>query len=337
MKKIAEVFLRESNEIKTVPVSSDDKPEISKDVIEKWQHIIDIISKVLGVPSALLMHITEESMIVYLKNKNENNPYVRGKGDKLRKGLYCESVIGRDAPLEVENALNHEKWKDNPDVKLNMISYYGLPIKWPDDEYFGTLCVLDSEAKTYDDTHKELMEALKEAIESDLKLLLYRDELKYYAEMDTLTETFNRHKIENILKENFERFKRYNNPYAVSIMDIDGLKRINDTYGHLKGDAVIQTFAREVNQRIRSVDSFGRWGGDEFLLICPETDIRGIHQLLESIESKVLQGINEVIPNIGFSYGIAEISEKDQNYQKVLKRADDRMYKEKEQKSNTRS
>ncbi|MGD9887177.1 MAG: hypothetical protein AB7T03_04355 [Bacilli bacterium] len=54
-------------------------------------------------------------------------------------GLYCETVIGKDEPMIVENAISSEVWKDNPNIKLNMIFYFGLPIKWHDGEFFGTI------------------------------------------------------------------------------------------------------------------------------------------------------------------------------------------------------
>ena len=230
------------------------------------------MAKILDVPAGLLMNITEESMVVFLKSENDENPYPQGGNDKLGHGLYCETVIGKDKELLVEDALKSSEWKDNPDVKLNMISYYGLPIKWPDEEFFGTICVLDSKANNYSEEYKELIKEFKRVIEDDLKMLLYQDKLNYYSETDVLTSVSNRRKLEKILKNEFNRSKRTKNIFSISIMDINKLKYINDNYGHNDGDNIIKAFAQTFKNRIRKTDYFGRWGGDEFLLICPNTD-----------------------------------------------------------------
>jgi GAF domain-containing protein len=67
--------------------------------------------------------------------------------------------------------LKYEEWKENPDVKLNMISYFGLPITWPDQNFFGIICVLDNKENAYNDTFKQLISEFKTSIEKDLELL----------------------------------------------------------------------------------------------------------------------------------------------------------------------
>jgi len=154
MKRYTDVFLRQEQITKNVIISNIEKPQIEEGVIKKWQKIINLTAKILDVPSGLIMQITEDSMRVFLKSKNIDNPYQEGASDSLGSGLYCETVIGNNADLLVDNALKYEEWKDNPDVKLNMISYYGLPIQWPDNDFFGTICVLDNKENSYSDTFK---------------------------------------------------------------------------------------------------------------------------------------------------------------------------------------
>src|SRR6056297_1943633 len=236
MKKSTFVKIRENNDRKRVPITNDKKPVIEQEMLERWQRIINLVAKILKVPAGLIMRITEDSMIVFLKSQNPENPYPKGGSDSLGHGLYCETVIGEDEELLVRNAIKNKKWKDNPDVKLNMISYYGLPIKWEDDEFFGTICVLDSDENVYNNDYKDLLNEFKVAIESDLRTLMYKDELRYYAEMDIMTSSYNRNKIEEILTNEFERSKRYGETFSLAIMDIDKLKQINDDLGHIKGD-----------------------------------------------------------------------------------------------------
>jgi hypothetical protein len=149
MKRKANVFLRKEQVTKSVNITNPDKPAITETVVKKWQKIIDLIARILGVPSGLIMQVTEDSMRVFLKSSNVENPYEKGGSDKLGHGLYCETVIGTNAELVVDNALNYPEWKENPDVKLCMVSYYGVPIQWPDKEFFGTICVLDNKENAY--------------------------------------------------------------------------------------------------------------------------------------------------------------------------------------------
>jgi diguanylate cyclase (GGDEF)-like protein len=206
------VYIREDDILKEISITSADKPKLPKTFIDKWQEIITLISKIIEVPSALVMKISREEMQVLLKSQNKENPYEAGAGDSLGNGLYCETVIGKDKELIVNNALLSDKWIDNPDIKLNMISYYGLPIKWPDNEVFGTICVLDNLTNSYKNIYKELIHKFKDAFEDDLRILIYEKKLKNYysqAKLDSIFNTSNEKKLlfeDKYLKGNKNNF-----------------------------------------------------------------------------------------------------------------------------------
>jgi diguanylate cyclase (GGDEF)-like protein len=326
MGKHADVTLRENKNSVTVPITNSSLPIIEKETREKWQRIINIMAKIIDVPSGLIMQVTENSLSVFLKSQNIENPYTEGASDVLGHGLYCETVIGKDKELLVENAQNDEVWKDNPDTKLDMISYYGLPIHWPDDEIFGTICVLDNKENHYSDKYKALLDEFRESIEADLKNLVYKEKLKYYAEMDVLTDVYNRNKIEEILENQFQNFKTKNEKFSLTIMDINKLKVINDKLGHVKGDEIIKAFANSISSYKKDWESFGRWGGDEFILISPNTGCDEMKTIMENVSLKILQDMERVIPNASFCYGVAEVCKDDLDYQRLLVRADKGLY-----------
>ncbi|MGE4125434.1 MAG: transporter substrate-binding domain-containing protein [Pusillimonas sp.] len=87
---------------------------------------------------------------------------------------------------------------------------------------------------------------------------------------DKLTGTFNRHHLDAILGKEFERYQRFQCPFSIVMFDLDHFKRANDQFGHQAGDEVLLQFCKIVLQTVRDSDTFGRWGGEEFLLICPE-------------------------------------------------------------------
>lgn len=173
-----EVFLRKEKEYKKVAITDPDKPEISDEILKKWQNIINITAEMIGIEAALIMRINPDSMEVFLKSESEDNPYKVGGSDSLGHGLYCETVIAKNKELYIKNALEDGAWKDNPDIDLNMISYYGLPLNWPDDKSFGTICILDSESIDLSQNTKNLLKEFKNVIEEDLKQLTEKEILK---------------------------------------------------------------------------------------------------------------------------------------------------------------
>ncbi|MGD1817122.1 MAG: GGDEF domain-containing protein [Pleomorphochaeta sp.] len=330
MRKTTEVFLRAKRERREVAITDSSMPLISKELIDKWQRIINIMAKIINVPAGLIMQITEKEMVVFLKSQNADNPYEEGDNGLLGSGLYCETVIGEDNELLIDNALDSEIWKDNSDVKLNMVSYYGVPIHWPNKEFFGTICVLDNKKNTFTLEYKTLLKEFRSAIEVDLKNLVNERKLRYLAEMDVLTSSYNRNKTQEFLIKNFNSAKATGAKFAIAIMDINRLKEINDNYGHVFGDKIIKTFAQGFNLHKREEDIFGRWGGDEFVLICPNYDLKDINLMIENLYNKITGKMEFIVPNSSFCYGCAEFSATENNYQKLLTRADDNLYNCKE-------
>jgi len=114
--------------------------------------------------------------------------------------------------------------------------------------------------------------AMRESLyKSGLALREANKRIEELAELDDLTGSLNRRCIMHFLDEEIARARRTNLPCSIALMDLDWFKRINDTYGHPTGDEVLKTFAITVFANIRSVDRFGRYGGEEFLLVLPDT------------------------------------------------------------------
>lgn len=144
---------------------------IKESVVEKWQKILDLTIKLFNVPSALIMQLHESEIEVFLRSSNAENPYETNEKAPLGMGLYCETVIGTDKMLMVPDSLVDPIWMNNPDVELDMIHYLGLPLKWPNGDAFGTICVLDDHEKLYNSDQLELFEELRNTVEKELLLV----------------------------------------------------------------------------------------------------------------------------------------------------------------------
>lgn len=177
--KYSKITVRDPKQTKEVRIGSDLKPDIITPILEKWQSLLDSIADIVNVPSGLIMKLNEESIEVFLKSHSKGNPYHAGEEAPLDYGLYCETVIGTQSKLLVPDATKSAVWKNNnPDVELNMISYLGYPLNWPDGEVFGTVCLLDNKENHYNETYNQLLYQVKQHIETDLSLLNSKNELE---------------------------------------------------------------------------------------------------------------------------------------------------------------
>jgi diguanylate cyclase len=109
--------------------------------------------------------------------------------------------------------------------------------------------------------------------------------IEQLAELDELTGSFNRRCIMRMLDDEITRARRGKTPCSIGLIDLDWFKRINDAYGHPTGDEVLRTFAITVFANIRNIDRFGRYGGEEFLLVLPETPDDGAARILDRLRA----------------------------------------------------
>lgn len=150
-------------------------------------------------------------------------------------------------------------------------------------------------------------------------------ELEDLSTRDRLTGLFNRRKLDSVVEEAHARSVRYGAEYSVIILDIDHFKLINDNRGHHAGDLVLREIATVLADSVREVDTCGRWGGEEFLVICPETDLAHARALAER-----LRGLVEARPighnsGITASFGVATSREAG-DAENLIRIADDRLY-----------
>jgi PAS domain S-box-containing protein len=151
------------------PFASPPGMQVPAEVMGKWQEIVDLLAEILHVPSALIMRVEAPNIKVFVSSESKGNPYEPDEVACLNTGLYCETVMNTRRPLIVADALQDEAWKSNPDIKLGMISYLGVPISWPDGEIFGTICVLDRKSNEYSDLYLRLLLQWRDVLQADLK------------------------------------------------------------------------------------------------------------------------------------------------------------------------
>ncbi len=145
------------------------------------------------------------------------------------------------------------------------------------------------------------------------------------AMVDDLTGLHNRRKINDLLKTYVEDFKRYGRQFSVIMLDVDGLKRINDTYGHDAGDEVLRRMVRVLRSNVRETDQVARWGGDEFFVFYPDTGEEQVRKLARRLALAVHKVKFGDIGLVTFSLGTATVQPQD-TADTLWKRADKAMY-----------
>lgn len=145
---------------------------------------------------------------------------------------------------------------------------------------------------------------------------------------DKLTGLYNRMKLDEIMQIKIEGFKRYKMSFSIIILDIDDFKKVNDTFGHDIGDKVLKTIAFIMQKNLRVSDIVGRWGGEEFLILCENTNITQAQIVAENLR-KIIEKTNfDIVKNKTVSLGVSEFTESD-NAHTIFKRVDDALYKAK--------
>lgn len=165
-----------------------------------------------------------------------------------------------------------------------------------------------------------LRNEIKKREETEIKL-------SNLANNDSLTGIYNRRKIEELCEAELKRSERYSNELSVIFFDVNDFKIINDKLGHHKGDEVLIKIASVISQNIRTTDYFGRWGGDEFLIVLPQTNLYKTEHLVKILEN-ILTTINfdlKMNRKISCSFGLSQY-EKNDTLDSFLKRADESMY-----------
>ena len=150
-------------------------------------------------------------------------------------------------------------------------------------------------------------------------------ELIKAASTDKLTHLINRQELDNVILSEMKRAIRYHRSLSIIMFDIDHFKLVNDTYGHLAGDSVLKEVASIVQANLRANDSLGRWGGEEFMVVLPETSIEGARAIADKMRYFIKRNSFVHIEELTASFGVTDYN-KGENIDAFVQRVDDALY-----------
>ncbi|MCK4532690.1 diguanylate cyclase [bacterium] len=272
----------------------------------------------------------------------------KGLKDKIIKNTQVkigERIVGWVAKtgepllvLDVDKQTDRHRTEDEIGAETyKSKSFLSMPLK-KEKEIIGVINLTDKNNPkdntfTMDDL-RLLSIIVNQAVVSIENAKLYK-EIKVLSITDSLTGLFNRRYFEERLKMEISRAERYKRFLCLIMLDIDNFKEYNDTYGHLKGDVVLQKVARILKKNSRKVDIISRYGGEEFVIVLPETNMAEAKEVAEKIRRAVKEFFLEGVffKEISISGGISSFHHK-LSMDDLIKRADDSLYRAKREGKN---
>lgn len=206
----------------------------------------------------------------------------------------------------------------------------GMPLH-DDGNYIGHLFLFRTSQSEFSKRETQFLETLVEQNITALRKAELIEETRQMAFIDSLTRIYNRHALFSRGVGEFERARRYGSPLSVMMIDTDHFKDINDSKGHVAGDLVLRQVADILKSRIREVDILGRYGGEEFALILPNTDRVAALELAERLREQV-EDKGKPVPTI--SIGVAVLENGIGSFSDLVEQADRAMYKAKKRGRN---
>ena len=168
--------------------------------------------------------------------------------------------------------------------------------------YIGAV-IIDIARQETDANVRKALQRLQQTNQDLQKTLVELDRL---ASTDRLTGAWNRRRLEEAVANEMDRLRRYDHPLSLLTMDIDLFKKINDTHGHNVGDQILVELAAVVRSTLRATDSLTRWGGEEFVVLCPNTTLSTMAMLAERLREKIATTRFPTVEKVTVSIGVAE-------------------------------
>ncbi len=307
------------------------------DFLEAAESVVEYFHRRYGYMASLIARTEDDDWVVL---------YVHDDGYGVRAGdvyrwsdTFCSRMYEGRAPMVVPDVSREPALREAPVARnLTIGSYVGVPICRADGTLFGTLCAIDPEPGS-ERMREELPQILFESrnlgtiLDRDLRLeVLQREKEKAEVESmtDGLTGAYNRKGWDALLEAEERRCQRYGHPGSVIMVDLDGLKQINDTEGHEAGDRLIVSAAEAMTASLREEDVLARLGGDEFAVLAVECNAKKTFQLIERIYAGLATA------GVQASLGWAARNPK-ASFQEAIQEADAKMYANKRQRKSASS
>jgi diguanylate cyclase (GGDEF)-like protein/putative nucleotidyltransferase with HDIG domain len=279
-----------------------------------------------------------ESCVVYLLDKTgeyaeatyaegNNAEFLKGKRIKVGEGATGYVLKKRQAVYNINPALDFSFYK------VDFIQDYKAMAALPlitNERLIGAVSLYSSELENYEDEHMRLLETVSRIASDAISKSVYHAETENHALTDPMTNLPNARCLQLHYENEIARARRNNSEFQLIMLDLDGFKAVNDTYGHKAGDMMLREIAKVMRAQLREYDFLARYAGDEFVAIIPDTSGEGIQELCQRLEKAVcgfqLPVGDDRFTGVGVSIGSASYPNHGETLDQIIIAADKAMY-----------
>jgi diguanylate cyclase (GGDEF)-like protein len=284
---------------------------------EAFDRIARLVKVVLETPMAVVSLVDRERQ--WFKSKQGMKV-----SETPRNASFCTHTIQSTKPLIVNDAHADPRFANSPMVvgDPHVRFYVGVPLRSRDGYNVGSLCSMDTKARVLNPEQIIVLEDLA-------RLIVDEFELRVQASTDVLTGVMSRRAFNEQGDREIARTKRYGSPLSCVLIDADYFKSVNDTYGHGAADLALKHLASICSRELRTADSLGRIGGEEFAIMLPDTDLATAMEFSERLRKIIAASplaLNGTKIRITASIGVAQYAEAMRNFDGLLSNADFAMY-----------
>lgn len=315
----------------------------TKSFEELAQTIFADLKEILTFDVGMLVTFSAKQTNIYVRSEYALDPETRQLlKNEIRahyKGETGQDLPGPDLELRTKDWSGNHSESELPKIPASLKATLTLPLHSPEGEFIGLIFIGSLEEMSSSGDEIRLFATFVARIALVLhiinNILLFR-QVREMAIKDSLTGLYNRRFFEEQITKELERARRFNNDLSVLLLDIDHFKRINDQYGHLNGDVVLKKIAEIIMSSTRSIDVSIRFGGEEFIMLLPETPPEGakiiaerLRHTIETASFMVSNTLNQPDVNlfVTVSIGISHIAGKDQiSAAQIIDQADQALY-----------
>ncbi len=242
----------------------------------------------------------------------------------------CGAAAYTKQRVIVEDVQQHPCWSRFRELatRAGIRACWSEPILSPQDKVLGTFALYYPNPRTQQESDIGLIHSMTNLAGIAIERKQTEQAIYVQATTDSLTGMANRREFGRILEYEISRAKRHGFPLSLIMYDVDHFKKVNDLYGHDRGDEVLKTLSGIAMRNIRTTDICCRWGGEEFLILAPQSQLDSARTLAEKLRQAIAGCPFEVVEKLTASFGVASLEPHDSS-SSLIKRADDALYKAK--------
>jgi diguanylate cyclase (GGDEF)-like protein len=294
---------------------------------ERFDRLTRLAKRLFNVPVALVTLVGEHTL--HFKS-SDGLPH-----EHLPRDIsFCAHTILSESPLIINDTREDSRFADNPLVigDSGLLFYAGYPLHLPDGAVVGSFCLIDQSPRDFSSAELDILKDFALIVENEFAVMSA-------ATTDELTGLFNRRAFDSLVKFAISSARRRAEPLALAWLDLDGFKKINDTWGHSEGDEALKAMADIMRASFRDADLLVRYGGDEFAVLFSDTHEKGAWIAVDHLaEQTKAWNLTSGKPwKLAFSWGVSEFDHNgDGDVKPWLKDADSKMYAMKSDNQQTR-